>query len=252
MPQTLRREKSTPFTSLKSGKYAAEVAGQIKKTIFQGTYGPGDKLPSESELAQLFEVSTVSIRQAIRVLENSGLVYTKRGAVGGVFVAEADTIAVSTYLSDMLHLKRVTLGDLTMARLIFEPEIARRVAEIWKNDELVEVEENVNEAQAALESGETKQARTHNLDFHRIVSSLTRNPVVIFTLNSVMDVLQENIKETEIEDEFVRNELIAHKMILKNIRFRDGGMAHDQMRDHIRTVHERLGEIQKLSPEKKR
>lgn len=244
-------ETVTPFKSLKPRKYAAEVAAQIKRTIFDGTYGPGDKLPSESQLAQLFEVSTVSVRQATRVLENSGLVYTKRGADGGVFVAEADTLVVSTYLSDMLQLKRVTLGDLTMARLIFEPEIARMAAEIWKGEELEELEQNVDMSQAALEAGEIKQARINNLVFHRIISRLTKNPVVIFTLNSVMDVLKNNVRETEIDEEFVRNELIAHKMILKNIRSRDAGMAHDQMRIHIRTVHDRLGEIRKMSPEKK-
>ncbi|AFM25910.1 FadR/GntR family transcriptional regulator [Desulfomonile tiedjei] len=239
------------FKPLKSRKYAAEVAAQIKRTIFDGTYGPGDKLPSESQLAQVFEVSTVSIRQAIRVLESSGLVCTKRGAEGGVFVAEADTLAVSTYLSDMLQLKRVRLGDLTMARLIFEPEIASVAAEVWKGDELTELEHNVSMTQAALDAGEIKQARINNLNFHRIICKLTKNPVVIFTLNSVMDVLKDNVRETEIDEEFVRNELIAHKTILDNIRFRNVGMAHDQMRVHIRTVHERLSEVQKLSPEKK-
>jgi DNA-binding FadR family transcriptional regulator len=233
------------FKPLKSRKYAAEVAGQIKKRIFDGTYGPGDKLPSESQLAQVFEVSTVSIRQAIRVLENSGLVCTKRGADGGVFVTEADTIAVSTYLSDMLQLKRVRLSDLTMARLIFEPEIARVAAERWKDDELAELEQNVCMTQDALNAGEIKKARIYNLNFHRIISKLTKNPVVIFTLNSVMDVLKDNVGETEIDEEFVRNELIAHKTILENIRFRNTGMAHDQMRVHIRTVHEKLSEIRK-------
>lgn len=240
----------TQFKPLKSRKYAAEVAEQIKSRIFDGTYGPGDKLPSEGQLAHLFEVSMVSIRQATRVLESSGLVYTKRGVDGGVFVAEADTLVVSTYLSDMLQLKRVSLGDLTMARLIFEPEIARVAAEIWKDEELDELEQNVNMTQAALEAGELKQARICNLVFHRIISKLTKNPVVIFTLNSVMDVLRSNVRDTEIDEEFVRNELIAHKMILKNIRFRDAGMAHDQMRVHIRTVHEKLSEIRKISPEK--
>ncbi len=245
MGRTQTGKNLAEFEPLRSGKYAAEVAGQIKKTIFRGTYGPGDKLPSEGELAKSFEVSTVSIRQAIRVLESAGLVYTKRGAEGGVFVAEANTMAVSTYLSDMLHLKRVTLGDLTMARLIFEPEIARRVAEKWKDEELTELEENIGMVEHALGAGELKEARTHNLCFHRIMSSLTKNPVVIFTMNSVMDVLTENVRETDLEDHFVRDELAAHKVILEYIRARDGDTACDQMRVHIRIVHDRLGEFQR-------
>lgn len=239
--------RSTPrvqFVPLKSGKYATEVAKQIKKSIFRGTYRPGDKLPSETELAHVFEVSTVSIRQAFRVLESSGLVYTKRGAEGGVFVAEPSTMVVSTYLSDMLQLKRVTLSDLTMARLIFEPEIARRVAETWQDEDLEDLDDNIVVAQAALESGQTKLTRAHNLSFHRIMSSMTKNPVVVFTINSVMDVLEANVSETDLEDDFVADELLAHKKILEHIHTREGDMVYDQMRVHIRIVHGRLREIQ--------
>lgn len=232
-----------PFKPLRTEKFSQEVANQIKESIFDGTYVSGDKLPSESNMAIQFGVSKVTVRQAIRVLENSGIVYTKQGVDGGIFVAEADTMSVSSYLSDMLRLKRVKMSDLTMARIVFEPDIAFRVAKIWESKDLEDVERNVQEAQIALDKDEFRRSRLLNLEFHRLVCNITKNPVVIFALNSVIDVLEENVLKTELDRDFIRDEIIAHETILEKIRSREREQAHDEMRKHIKRVHKKLEEI---------
>ena len=231
------------FKPLRTEKFSQEVVNQIKKSIFDGTYVSGDKLPSESDMAELFGVSKVTVRQAVRVLENSGIVFTKQGVEGGIFVAEADTISVSSYLSDMLKLKRVTMGDLTMARIIFEPDIAFHVAKVWEPGDLEDVDRNIREARKILERGEPRDSRILNLEFHRLVCKISKNPVVIFALNSVIDVLVENVLKTELDEDFIRDEIISHGIILKNIRERKREEAYDEMRKHIKTVHQKLEEI---------
>ena len=233
----------SPFKPVKTEKFAQEVAGQIKQSIFEGIYASGDKLPSESELAVLFGVSRVTVRQSVRVLENSGLLYTKQGVDGGIFVAEADSIAVSSYLSDMLKLKRVTQSDLTLSRLIFEPDIASLVAGVWKENDLEEAEENVRQARTALERGELRKARLFNLAFHRIICGLTRNPVIIFTINSVIDVLEENVLTIKLERDFIHRQIMEHEVILKKIKGRKGDEACEEMREHIGIVHEKLEDL---------
>jgi len=228
-----------PFKPFRSEKFSQEVANQIKESIFNGTYVSGDKLPSESDMARQFEVSKVTVRQAIRVLENSGIVYTKQGVDGGIFVAEADTMSVSSYLSDMLKLKRVTMSDLTMARIIFEPEIAHRVAKVWEDKDLEDAEKNIKD--------KFRKSRILNLKFHRFVCNITKNPVVIFALNSVIDVLEENVLKTELDRDFIHNEIVAHRIILEKIRARKREEAHDEMREHIKIVHQKLEEIYSYS-----
>ena len=232
-----------PFKPLRTEKFSQEVANQIKESIFDGTYVSGDRLPSESDMAELFGVSRVTVRQAIRVLENSGIVFTKQGIEGGIFVAEADTMSVSSYLSDMLKLKRVTMSDLTMARIIFEPDIVYRVAKVWEGDDLEVLEKNVQEAKIALDKNEFRKSRLLNLEFHRLVCNISKNPVVIFALNSVIDVLEENVLKTELDRDFIRNEIISHEITLEKLRARERGAAHDEMRDHIKMVHQKLEEI---------
>lgn len=228
------------FKRLRSEKFSQEVANQIKKSIFDRTYETGDKLPSESDMAGMFGVSNVTVRQAIRVLENSGILYTKQGVDGGIFVAEADASAVSSYLSDMLKLKRVTQSDLTMSRLIFEPDIASQVAQVWRDDDLEEAYLNIKQARIAFKKNDLSNTRLLNLGFHRLICSITRNPVIIFTLNSVIDVLEENVLNINLGEEFVLNEIEEHEIIIEKIKQRQIKASRDQMRRHIQKVQEKL------------
>ena len=235
----------TPFEAIKTRKFAEEAANQIKQSIFNGTYKSGDKLPSESDLAEVFGVSRVTIRQSVRVLENSGIVYTKQGVDGGIFVAESDPMAVSSYLSDMLKLKRVTQSDLTLSRMIFEPDIASLVTRVWKKSDLIEAEENIRRAETALEKGDLGKARMLNLAFHRLLCDITGNPVIIFTLNSVIDVLEENVLKIKLARKFIHREIEEHKVILDKIKKRKEKEAGTEMRKHIASVHKKLESIHK-------
>lgn len=229
-----------PFKRLRSEKFSQEVAGHIKESIFAGTYMSGDKLPSESDMAEMFGVSKVTVRQAIRILESSGILFTKQGVDGGIFVAEADTTAVSSYLSDMLRLKRVNQSDLTMTRMIFEPDVASLVARVWQYKDLEEIYENIQQAKKALHKGNLECSRLLNLSFHRFIYALTRNPVIIFTLNSVIDVLEENVLKIKLDKSFVGDEIVAHESIIEKISLREPKKSRDEMQKHIKKIHEKL------------
>jgi len=231
------------FKRLRSEKFSQEIANQIKASIFKETYRSGDKLPSENEMAAMFGVSNVTVRQAVRVLENSGILYTKQGVEGGIFVAEADTTAVSSYLSDMLKLKRVTQSDLTMTRLIFEPDIASLVGRVWQDRDLEESYRNIKQAEKAFKNGDLSNTRLLNLTFHRQICSLTRNPVIIFSLNSVIDVLEENVLTLTLDKNFVLKEIEAHKRIIREIENRDTEKSREEMRKHISEVHKMLEDL---------
>lgn len=237
----------TIFKPLRSEKFSQEVANRIKESIFNETFAPGDKLPSENQLAKAFGVSNVTVRQAVRVLESSGILYTKQGVEGGIFVAEADTASVSSYLSDMLRLKRVTMSDLTMARVIFEPEIAYHASIAWRDGDLGEVEDNIKAAEAALARGKHFEARMLNLQFHQLVCDITKNPVVTFALDSVMDVLEANAMKSKSNIDFTAKVIASHRSIMEKIRDRKKEEARDEMKRHIERVHVKLEELYRIS-----
>ena len=229
-----------PFKRLRSEKFSQEIANQIKKSIFDRTYVSGDKLPSEHDMAELFGVSNATVRQAIRILESTGLLFTKQGVDGGIFVAEADPAAVSSYLSDMLKLKRVSQSDLTMTRMIFEPDVAALVSTVWQDGDLDDMHDNIQQARKALERGDLDACRLFNLSFHRFIYALTRNPVIMFTLNSVIDVLEENVLNIKLDHDFVCDEVHAHQAIYEKINLRKPDESRKEMHRHIKSVHEKL------------
>ena len=82
------------FGPIRNGRIFEEVSFKIKELILNGTINPGDKLPSEAELAQQFGVSRQTIREALRLLELSGFITVQRGAHGGPLIK--DTIVKKT------------------------------------------------------------------------------------------------------------------------------------------------------------
>src|SRR4030043_1090812 len=101
------------FIPLESKRTFEEIADQIRELIYSGTLKPGDRLPSERELAAKFKTGRMVLREALRTLEQSGLIYIKHGSIGGAFIKEIDSSVIKGSISDMLRVGNITLQDLT-------------------------------------------------------------------------------------------------------------------------------------------
>ena len=73
------------FNQVRQGRITDNIVNQIKDAILAGIYKTGDRLPSESELKKLFNVSRVPIREALRSLQEMGFITIRPGVLGGVF-----------------------------------------------------------------------------------------------------------------------------------------------------------------------
>lgn len=93
-----------------------------------GKLRSGQKLPAEREMARKYKTSRVSVREAYRSLEELGLLVIRRGADGGAFIAEPDHNPVQRSLSMVLQLGGTSHQEMTEARLMIEPPIARLAA----------------------------------------------------------------------------------------------------------------------------
>ena len=109
----------------RSGRVSATIARRIKKQISDGALVSGEKLPAERDMAQRFRTSRVSVREAYRSLEELGLLVIRRGAEGGAFIRDLDHGPMMRSLSLMLRLGKTTNEEITEARLLVEPPIAR-------------------------------------------------------------------------------------------------------------------------------
>lgn len=118
----------TPFRPIRQMRVSEEVAEQIKESIMQGSFKPGDRLPAERDLANEFGVSRTAVRQALSSLQNTGFIVTKQGSGGGAFITDLTfDHLVSTYL-DLFLSDKISIPELYEVRLLVEPEAARAAA----------------------------------------------------------------------------------------------------------------------------
>ena len=107
------------FSPVMSNKLYIQIHNQIRDAILNGTFKPGDKLPSEKELCQMFNVSRVPVREALCALELNGMVDSVQG--GGVYVREQPS--AGHVLSQAIEPQ-----EIIRARMVLEPDIAREAA----------------------------------------------------------------------------------------------------------------------------
>lgn len=222
-----------PFQSVKTGKISERIARQIKDTILSGAVKSGDRLPPERELVEHFQASRISIREALKYLETSGLVAIKPGS--GVFIAEINSKPMSESLSSILRIQKTSITELTEARIILEPNIARLAAERITAEELATLEQNIEETRMVLKSHAPTPEQ--NIRFHSLIAEATHNPVITLTMNPIFDVLTE--MNLEIKGnlprriELSRDALEHHKRILKAFREKDSRRIYELMLKHI-------------------
>src|SRR4030042_3412470 len=101
---TFMSDQTFPFMPLKSKKIFEQISDQVRRLIFSGVLKPGDKLASEKELANQFQIGRSTVREALRTLEQAGLIYVKQGSDGGTFIKAIASTVISRSFSDMIKL----------------------------------------------------------------------------------------------------------------------------------------------------
>ena len=174
------------FEAVRKNKVYEEVARQIERLILK-KLKPGDKLPSERELAEMLQVSRSSIRDAIRGLELMGMVEPRQGA--GTIVREISADSLVNPFSNALKQKQVVVGELLDFRKMLEPPLAARAATHASPEEISEMEEILQRQEAKLSRGETTIAE--DAEFHYSVALASGNNVVLKVLDILMDLLRD-------------------------------------------------------------
>ena len=155
------------FSPIKTTRASEEISKQIKTAIFSKRLKTGDRLPSETELAEIFSISRTTVREALRTLEQEGFLVIKQGIKGGSYIREADFSPIVNSITHMLKLKRITLGNLTEARLIIEPEISKIAAMKSNKQDIKQMEE----ALVGLRKVVKKKERSTATNIHDFFSS---------------------------------------------------------------------------------
>src|ERR1700753_1104716 len=164
------------FSKASVGRISEIIVEQIRLLMRQGQLRPGDRLPPERDLCERFGVSRVTVREALRMLESSGLVEIRVGARGGAFVTAPSSDRVGEGLTDLLSLSVITTTDITEIRMVLETGIVPLVCERDTEEDLAGRDAICQQAEAALAAGESPVDLS--MEFHLRVAQATHNPAI--------------------------------------------------------------------------
>jgi GntR family transcriptional repressor for pyruvate dehydrogenase complex len=209
------------------------IVKQIEDAILDKEYLPGSKLPTENELGEQFGVSRTSVREAIQILSTRGFVSVEKGR--GIFVnkitSDSVTDSLRTYLQ--LKLKRGFFLDLTLARQILEPGIAREAA-LHRTEADIEILENDIIMLKECEGDFVKLSEL-DLQFHIDIAKATNNVVVPLLIKPITNLLPEIKPYVYARVEEAKESAVeVHRKILDAIILKDGDLAFNEMLKHLK------------------
>ena len=226
-----------PFQKIQSGKLSSAVTEQVELLILRGILRPGEKLPSERDLAERLGVSRPSLREALSELQSEGLVETRAGA--GVFVADVLGSAFSPALIRLFERHDEAVFDYLSFRRDIEGLAAERAARLASATDLAVIAAVMEKMEAAHKSGPAMKAAL-DADFHLAIIEASHNTVMLHMMRSMLTLLREGVfynRKIMFQQRTTRENLLAqHRTINEALQARDPAGARKAVEDHLSYV----------------
>ena len=178
------------FKPIKQIKIAEEIVNQLKSLIFEGKLKPGEKLPSERELAKSLNVSRVSLREALNTLQGMGLLEIQHG--NRSFIRPITTRSVYDPLVSFSKSSPANILKVFEIRKYLEIGAVSLAAERATDNEIKQLEKILEEMEEDLEKN--RLGAKSDIDFHLIISRTTHNWAYINLMETLYDLLQEELR----------------------------------------------------------
>ena len=203
------------------------VARRIADLVSSGEVGPGDKLPSERDLAEMLKVSRPSVREAMIALEVSGIIEVRTGS--GIYVADQSREQPAVVADE-----GIGPFEILEMRLMIEPEACALAAERISDDQLQQLRNTYNEMRRT--SG-TLEVEAFDSQFHKLIAEATENTAIARTVSWLWTLrgqseLSRGFHRLIIE-EGVYPVLDEHEAILGALENRDADAAKKAMQKHL-------------------
>ncbi|MFB4164016.1 FadR/GntR family transcriptional regulator [Alteribacillus sp. JSM 102045] len=213
-------------------KVSMQVFDRIKEMIKEEKMQPGDKLPTESKLTEMFGVSRTPVREALSVLEASGLIASKQG---GGSVVQATSISS---LMEETHFEFVDpeeILNLLETRLILETGAAYLAGERRTVDDLDEMKQALDEIRYSQDK--SKIGHKEDIAFHKVIAKASHNPILIGTMENISELHEKAIKFSLMKNMGITGKrqrvLNEHEHIYKAVELGDPKKAEQAMFEHL-------------------
>lgn len=227
------------FKPIKPQKISAQIAAQIRNSIMTGEFIPGDRLPPERELAEMFGVSRPSVREALNILGASGLVEVLQG--GGTTVKSLMEQGSGNTLGDMIRKEQERALDVIEVRKCMESWTAYFAAKRALPEDLRRMEQILDGMRQNLELLQPSEDLDAN--FHLVVARATHNVVWLHLMQNIFDAMKEFQRGVwraiYLTSEDQHQLFLHHQAVYQAINNRDAERARTLMLEHLGFAEDR-------------
>lgn len=229
---------SSPQSRTRRRKRSDLIVDEVKRWVVVGRLSPGDRLPTERDLMEMFECSKGTIREALKSLEVQGLVRIKTGPKGGAVLETVTFTHATDLLRNYLHFQKPTGGDLYALRKLVEPELAVSVVGKLTDEDFQRLEDLVAAcAQPPASAGERQSQRMAELEFHNVLAARCDNPLLALVCRFLNDLVRDLVVYKKVlypeQTDFSRSNLRYHVELIGAYRARAVGEVRRLMREHM-------------------
>ncbi|PWF65191.1 FadR family transcriptional regulator [Shewanella sp. BC20] len=229
------------FKPVKQLRASTEVGQQLKEAIIDGRYKAGDKLPSERELIELFMVSRTVVREAVKILEASGLVEIRQGAMGGAFVKQVDYERLSDACRDLLTMGKMSLPEIVQVRMLLEPQVARLAAKNCTAEQAARLHDANQHENDTLEYPDTVYLRSQ---VHFVLAEICGNRCLEAISKSLLLLLRRNTLTLKPPTDEIHPSG-SHDKLVQAVVNGDEDRAEAEMRAHLEDFCNRVAEVER-------
>jgi GntR family transcriptional repressor for pyruvate dehydrogenase complex len=224
-----------PFQPVTPEKLSMAVVRQIEQLILRGILRPGERLPSERELAERLEVSRPSLREAISLLQEQGLLSAKPGA--GVYVADVLGSAFAPALLELFARHDEAVFDYLSFRRDMEALAIERAAKYASDTDLAVVQTVFDKMEAAHAKRNAEEEAQLDAQFHMAIIEASHNVVMLHMMRSMYELLREGVfynRQVMFNQRTTRNTMLdQHRAINDALMARDGPAAKAAVHAHM-------------------
>jgi GntR family transcriptional regulator, transcriptional repressor for pyruvate dehydrogenase complex len=242
-------ERIARFKPIKQPRISEEVKEQLKQSILSGYFKAGDKLPSERDLSEEFQVSRVAIREALRGLENSGFVMTRQGPAGGAYVTDLTFEHLATAFLDLFMAEKISIPELHQVRYLVEPEVARLAALHVTPDFSARLIDALNTESLPVTSLSEDWDRKTKVHF--MLSEMCGNRFFEALVRSALGLTRKVVEAADPEPPFI-HPAGMHRPIVDAVLAGDAESAAASMKQHTIEFGQTLTEMEQVYRERQR
>ncbi len=237
-----------PFQKINADKVSTAVQRQLEQLILRGILRPGDRLPSERDLAERMGVSRPSLREAIGLLQERGLLESRAGA--GIFVTDVLASAFSDALVGLFADHDEAVFDYLDFRRDMEGLAAYRAATFGTDTDLKVIDTLFTKMEAASAKRDTAEEAQLDADFHLAIIEASHNVIMLHMMRSMYQLLRKGVfynRQIMFKRRTSREALLdQHRAINTALQARDQDAARQAVEAHLSYVRDAL-EADRLS-----